>query len=185
MKQLGSKVLETARLILRPFCAADAQQAFTNWMSDAEVTRYLTWTPHTDISFTQQLLEQWGQESVLSDVYHWAIVWRKTGEVIGDICVVSSDKRSERAELGYCLSRAFWGRGIMTRAVRAFCEEMFRKEEVARIQAHVIAPNVASCRVLEKCGFAKEGVLRRCAYKYDTFYDVVVYGLLASERGKA
>ena len=108
------------------------------------------------------------------------------GKVVGNISLGEKHGALSRCfDLGYWINSAYWGRGIMTRAVRAFCEVMFRKEEVARIQAHVIAPNVASCRVLEKCGFTKEGVLRRCAYKYDAFYDVVVYGLLASERGKA
>lgn len=183
MKQLGSKVLETARLILRPFCAADAQQAFTNWMSDAEVTRYLTWTPHTDISFTRQLLEQWGQESVLSDVYHWAIVWRKTGEVIGDICVVSSDKRSERAELGYCLSRAFWGRGIMTEALLAVINFLIEQVGFSRIEAKHATANPASGRVMEKCGMKEEGVLHRyyCLPSTGEWVDVSVHAILRGD----
>lgn len=183
MKQLGSKVLETARLILRPFRAADARQAFTNWMSDPAVTRYLTWTPHTDISFTQKLLAQWEQESVFSDVYHWAIVFRGTGEVIGDICVVSSDKRSERAELGYCLSRAFWGRGIMTEALLAVISYLIGEVGFSRVEAKHATANAASGRVMDKCGMKEEGVLHRyyCLPSTGECVDVSVHAILRGD----
>lgn len=72
----------------------------------------------------------------------------------------------------------------MTAAVGLFCEEMFSSSDVNRIQAEVFVPNFASCRVLEKCGFQKEGVLRQSVFKNGKFYDAAVYGLLASERGE-
>ena len=96
MKQLGSKPLQTARLDLRPFRATDFQQAFDNWMSDPSVTKYLTWTPHAAPAFTRALLAQWEEQSASPEVYHWALVWRETGEVVGDLSVVAGDMRSER-----------------------------------------------------------------------------------------
>ena len=72
----------------------------------------------------------------------------------------------------------------MTEAVGLFCKEIFSSTDVNRVQAEVFVPNVASCRVLEKCGFQKEGVLRQSAFKNGKFYDAAVYGLLASERGE-
>ena len=63
MNQLGSKILETPRLLLRPFRASDAEQAFANWMSDSAVTRFLTWEPHSDLSFTRELLALWEEEA--------------------------------------------------------------------------------------------------------------------------
>lgn len=72
----------------------------------------------------------------------------------------------------------------MTTAVGLFCEEMFSSSDVNRIEAVVFIPNAASCRVLEKCGFQKEGVLRQSVFKNGQFYDAAIYGLLASERGE-
>lgn len=123
--------------------------------------------------------------NVLSDggAYHRAIV---SGEnVIGGIS--AECKRGAMrfcAELGYWLAPDFWNKGIMTTAVGLFCEEIFSSSDVNRIEAVVFIPNAASCRVLEKCGFQKEGVLRQSVFKNGQFYDVAIYGLLASERGE-
>ena len=123
MKELGSKVLKTERLTLRPFRAGDAEVCYQNWMTDPAVTKYLTWTPHEDIAFTRALLAAWEEEAKKPDVFHWAIV--KEGEVIGDISVVSLDKRTDCADLGYCLCRRFWGQGIMTEALARVRDYLF------------------------------------------------------------
>ena len=122
MNQLGSKILETPRLLLRPFRASDAEQAFANWMSDSAVTRFLTWEPHSDLSFTRELLALWEEEAQSPETYHWAIVWKENGEAAGDISVVAADMRSESAAVGYCLSRALWGKGVMTEALSRVVE---------------------------------------------------------------
>lgn len=128
---------------------------------------------------------EWFIGNVLSDgkAYHRAIVSDK--KVIGGISAAC--KRGAMrfcADLGYWLAPDFWNKGLMTTAVGLFCEEMFSSSDVNRIQAEVFVPNVASCRVLEKCGFQKEGVLRQSVFKNGQFYDAAVYGLLASERGE-
>lgn len=161
MNYPGSRVLETARLTLRPFCAADAQQAFDNWMSDPLVTQYLTWAPHGDIAFTRRLLAAWEEEAKLDDVFHWAIVLRGSGEVVGDISVVSLDRRAESAQVGYCLCRRLWGRGIMTEALSAVIGYLFAAVGVWRIEGTYVADNAASGRVMEKCGMQREGVARQ------------------------
>lgn len=107
------------------------------------------------------------------------------GKAIGGIdLTLMEDVHSKQAELGYWLNPAFWGNGIMTEAVRRICAEAFEKLPVNRIQAQVFGENIASFRVLEKCGFQREGVLRQSIYKNGIFYDERIYGLLASERGK-
>ena len=93
------------------------------------------------------------QEAKLLTTYHWAIVWRETGVVIGDISVPTADMRSQWAEVGYCLSRAFWGRGIMTEALSAVIDFLIGKVGFLRIEAKHATENVASGRVMEKCGF--------------------------------
>lgn len=161
MYQLGSKVLHTARLTLRPFRASDAPQAFANWMSDPAVTHYLTWEPHADPAFTRHLLAMWEEEAKLDDVYHWAIVSDETGEAVGDISVVSLDRRTECAQVGYCLSRKLWGHGIMTEALTAVIDYLFACVEVWRIEGTYVTRNAASGRVMEKCGMRAEGVSRQ------------------------
>ena len=183
MNQLGSRVLTTQRLILRPFRATDAEQAFSGWMSDPAVTKYLTWERHESIFLTRQLLAAWEQEAKLLTTYHWAIVWRETGVVIGDISVPTADMRSQWAEIGYCLSRAFWGRGIMTEALACVRDYLFGECGLFRLEARHAKENVGSGRVMEKCGFVYEGTARK-AWKLigtDVRCDLVHRAILREE----
>lgn len=75
MKHLGTKVLHTKRLTLRPFTVDDAQEMYDNWASDPEVTKYLTWTPHASVEDTRSLLKIWAEESKKPESYNWAIVF--------------------------------------------------------------------------------------------------------------
>lgn len=159
MKELGSKVLKTERLTLRPFRADDAEVCYQNWMTDPAVTKYLTWTPHEDIAFTRALLAAWEEEAKKPDVFHWAIV--KEGEVIGDISVVTLDRRTDCADLGYCLCRRFWGQGIMTEALACVRDYLFGECGLYRLEACHAKENVGSGRVQEKCGFVYEGTARK------------------------
>jgi RimJ/RimL family protein N-acetyltransferase len=79
------------------------------------------------------------------------------------------------AELGYWLGEPFWGRGIMTDAVRLFTAWAFENLEVYRIFAAVFDGNAASIRVLEKAGFVREGHLRAAAFKNGSILDQVLY----------
>lgn len=78
-------------------------------------------------------------------------------------------------EMGYWLGEPFWGRGIATRAVRASSEWAFDSYKVVRVFATVFAHNTASIRVLEKSGFAREGILRRSAIKNGEILDQIMY----------
>lgn len=80
------------------------------------------------------------------------------GRAVGSIGVfVGADVYSKSAELGYWLAEEYWGRGMMTQAVREICAEAFRRFGLARIYAEPFARNTGSRRVLEKAGFVLEG----------------------------
>ena len=89
-----------------------------------------------------------------------------------------TDVYRRSAELGYWLSPAYWGKGIMTEAVRRICAEGFARWNVARIYAEPFAANAASRRVLEKCGFALEGIKKMSVYKNGAFSDSCMYALV-------
>ena len=82
------------------------------------------------------------------------------------------------AELGYYIAEEYWGKGIMTEAVRQICQYVFEKSDIIRIYAEPFAYNVASCRVLEKAGFRYEGTLRNNAVKNGKVIDMKMYSLL-------
>ncbi len=85
------------------------------------------------------------------------------------------------AEMGYWIGVAYWGRGIMSRALPQLIQYGFEAMNLHRIQAGVIASNTASIRVLEKCGMTKDGCLRDHVSKKEKFYDEHIYSILRDE----
>lgn len=183
MEHKGTKILTTTRLLLRPWREADAEEAFQNWMNDPEVTRYLTWTPHGDISVTRALLKLWEEESRRPDTYHWAIALREGNTLIGDISVMHTDIYQETGSVGYCMGKAWWGRGLMTEAFREVLRYCFEDAGFYRVRGSHAAENIGSGRVMEKCGLQKEGV-RRQDFRLlleDRRVDIVDRGILKTE----
>ena len=88
MEHKGTIELFTERLILRKFCFDDVRFMFENWASNPNVTRYLTWPAHTDISITQAVIEEWVFQYDSPEFYQWAIELKETGQPIGSISVV-------------------------------------------------------------------------------------------------
>ena len=86
--------------------------------------------------------------------------------------------QSHRGEIGYWLAKPFWGRGIMTGVVRRVCRHAFEEFGLVKVSAHVFTNNPASARVLEKCGFVEEGLLRKHFLKDGRFLDAWVFALL-------
>lgn len=157
MEHKGSKVLTTARLVLRPFRESDAEEMYRNWASDPEVTKFLTWPPHKNVDETRALLKLWEEESKNPETYHWAITLG--GEVVGDIALVLV--KGERAVTGYCLAKKCWGKGLMTEAYREVLRYLFEEVSFHRIEATHSAENPASGKVMEKCGLLYEGTARK------------------------
>ena len=87
----------------------------------------------------------------------------------------------QTAELGYYIAEEYWGKGIMTEAVKQICEYVFANSDIIRIYAEPFAYNIASCRVLEKVGFQYEGTLRSNAVKNSKVIDMKMYSLLKEE----
>lgn len=104
------------------------------------------------------------------------------GKAVGSIGVFRQGNIHRRtAELGYYLAEEYWGRGIMTEAVRQTCRYVFDKSDIVRIYAEPFSCNRASCRVLEKAGFQYEGTLRKNAVKNGKIIDMKMYSLLKTE----
>lgn len=97
---------------------------------------------------------------------------------IGSIGVFRQENIHTRtAELGYYLAEEYWGKGIMTEAVRAICKRIFAETDILRIYAEPFSYNTGSRRVLEKAGFRYEGILRCNAVKNGRVEDTALYAL--------
>ena len=103
-------------------------------------------------------------------------------KVVGSIGIFRQDNiHRQTAELGYYIAEEYWGKGIMTEAVKQICAYVFAKSDIIRIYAEPFAYNIASCRVLEKVGFQYEGTLRSNAVKNGKVIDMEMYSLLKEE----
>ena len=171
--------IETLRLLLRPMREQDTAQVYA-WCSEPEVGPPAGWRPHTSPEETRRLL----RESFLGRDWAFAIVWRKTGQVIGSIALRPEERRhNPRARsVGYALSSEFWGQGLMHEALEALCRAAFASGETDLLSACCYPFNTRSQAVLEACGFRREGVLRRCERRFDgLLLDWVCYSLLREE----
>ena len=104
-------------------------------------------------------------------------------KAIGSIGVFRQQNiHRQTAEMGYYIAEEYWGKGIMTDAVKQICEYVFKNSDILRIYAEPFAYNTGSCRVLEKAGFQYEGTLRNNAVKNGKVIDMKMYSLLREEQ---
>lgn len=106
-----------------------------------------------------------------------------SGEAVGGVSLMlHDDVERVSAEIGYWLGESFWGRGIMSLAVRAATEYAFASFDLTRVYALPYTRNEASMRVLEKAGYRREGLLRRSAIKDRVVLDQVLYAITDLDR---
>lgn len=115
-----------------------------------------------------------------NDTFAFAITVNE--KVIGSIGAFrQTNIHNKTAELGYYIAEEYWGKGIMTEAVKQLCDYMFSHTDIIRIYAEPFAYNIGSCRVLEKAGFQYEGTLRSNALKNGRVLDMKMYSKLKTD----
>lgn len=182
MKKIGTKKLETNRLILRRFTMVDAEDMYNNWASDPEVTKYLTWPAHSSVEVTKMILNSWIANYEDGGVFNWAMEYKATGKVIGNISVVKLDETIEAADMGYCMGQAFWGQGIMPEALEAVMNFLFDEVGLNRIAACHDINNPKSGKVMDKAGMKLEGVMRQAGKNNLGICDAVWHAAIKSDR---
>lgn len=181
MKHAGTRIIETERCILRPFTMEDAPDMFSGWANDPEVTKFLTWPAHNDVSITEGIISSWIAEYANESCYNWAIVLKESGRAVGNISVVRVNEATEALSIGYCLSRSLWGKGLMTECLSAVIDYLFENTSVNRIDSTHDVDNIGSGRVMQKAGMQKEGLLRAWARDNQGLRDSVMYSIIRSE----
>lgn len=111
----------------------------------------------------------------------WAIELKKDLAFAGTVCFESFEWRDLRGEIGYDLSKAYWGQGLMTEALQAIIEYGFECLGLNRIDGYVDVENARSIKVLRRLHFTEEGILRQHSCVKGQFRDEVVYSLLKQE----
>lgn len=181
MEHKGTASLETERLILRRFCASDAQAAYKNWTCDARVTRFMTWSPHESADITRKWIESSLERYNDPSYYHWAIVLKKTNEPIGSVSVVRLNDTAGCAEVGYCIGYDYWHKGYTSEALLAVEDFLFIDVGLNSVRAQHDVNNPHSGGVMNKCGMRFEGVLRRTGRSNSGICDLANYSITREE----
>ena len=181
MKHLGTEILETTRLQLRPFESSDAKAMFENWASDPEVTKYLSWPTHETLGISEAVTQDWISHYPEENFYQWAIVPKNLGQPIGSIAAVRVDDRLEKVEIGYCIGKHWWHQGITSEALQAVIVFFLKEVGVNRVEACYDSRNPHSGRVMEKCGMRYEGMQRQAGRNNQGLCDMCWYGILAQD----
>ena len=184
MNKAGTQRIETDRLILRRFRLEDAEDMYANWASDPEVTRFLTWPAHSSVDVTKSLLADWISRYEDGGYFNWVMEHKDIGKVIGNISVVRLKESIDAAEMGYCMSRAYWGQELMPEALRAVMDYLFDVVGLNRVAACHDANNPKSGRVMAKAGMKQEGILRAAGKNNLGICDDVWYAMIRSDRKK-
>lgn len=178
MKKTGTIKLETKRLILRRFTLDDAADMYKNWVNDHEVCRFLTWPPHESIDITRSVLQSWIEQYADTGYDQWCMELKETGEAVGSIGVVNTREEIEAVEIGYCMSKNYWRRGLMSEALSALIEFFFQTVELNRIEAYHDVQNPNSGKVMKKCGMKYEGTKIMGAKNNTGICDISIYGII-------
>lgn len=182
MIHLGTKIIATPRLLLRPFTIDDAAAMYRNWAADDEVTRFLTWPTHQSMEESQAILREWISQYDDPGFYQWAIILKSLGnEPIGSISVVHKNDQIAMVHIGYCIGRQWWRQGITSEALAALIRFFFDEVGVNRIEARHDPRNVNSGRVMMKCGMQYEGTKKEADCNNQGICDAADYAIVAGE----
>lgn len=172
--------LECQSCVVRDWALAD-KPALIRFADNRNVWRNLKDIfphPYTDADADRWLSAQ----ALVPEPTSWAIEVDRLA--VGGIGVtLRGDVHAKSAYFGYWLGEPYWGRGIMTDVVRSVSSYVMRKFKLIRLESPVFEWNPASMRVLEKCGFVREGVLRASALKDGQIIDQVLYAFVDRTAG--
>jgi [ribosomal protein S5]-alanine N-acetyltransferase len=177
-------VLRTTRLVLRPLDEADASE-IARLCADKAIAAGTLTIPHP---YTLEDARKWLAMDRERSRDGRSLVWGITeleGGVLAGTVGLNPDPAHDRAELGYWIGVAFWGRGYASEAAERVLEYALAEAGLNRVYASHYPWNVASGRVLEKVGMRREGVLKQHIKKWGKYEDAVFYGLTRDEYGRA
>lgn len=181
MLERSPVTLKTSRLRLRPLQMNDAAE-ISRLAGQREIADTTISIPHP---YPVYWVEEWIR-SISADIdaqqaAHWAIDFARTGELAGAIGLRDIDTEHSLAEITFWIAVQWWGKGIGTEATHAVLKYAFEALQLNRIYAYHMVRNPASGRLLEKCGFRQEGILRQRVRKWGVYEDVIIRAILQKD----
>lgn len=175
----GDLIVDAGNFELRPLAPADAGELFAH-LADVEVTAFMDIPPLNEIEDAHAIIDWASSLRAVGGGVRWSIRERTTGAFVGtagfNALII---ERGRRGEIAYDLGRAWWGRGVMAGVLPTLVSFGFERLTLRRLEALVTPGNDRSCRLLERHGFAREGVLREYGFWKGRYWDQIVYGRLS------
>ena len=166
--------------IIREKQESDVENFF-KYYSKNEVNKFILCEIPRTIDEARRELLYWRNCLYRNDGVYLAIADKKDNRMIGSIGLTSYNSYQKRIELSYDLDDQYWRRGITTKAIEVMVKYAFESWGVNRIEASVSTYNEPSTKLLLKCGFTHEGILRQHRYHLGRFVDVHFFSLLRDE----
>lgn len=184
LKISGFPVLETERLRLRRVTEHDAPHLM-EYLSDEEVMKHYGLAPFESVD--DAVAEVRWYESLLEEQsgIRWGVTLKDHDRIIGSIGFHRYVPQHHRVEIGFELSKEYWGQGIASESLNEVLSYGFENFPFQRIEALIEPENLASQKLVEKQGFIREGLLRQYEYTRGKYDDLYMYSLLRDDvRGK-
>ena len=173
-------LLDTKRLILKKYTEDDLDYFFQ--LRTCEVVwTYSTTKVLKNLSEAEELLKQLVADVEKNNFGFHALFEKETGAYIGEAGILNYNQNADRCVIGYNLLPEYWNLGYAVEISKALIEFAFHDWKVERVEALAMVENVASCKVLEKSGLFKEGILKHFTKINDSFHDVAYYGLIRKD----
>ena len=156
------KYIETERIIMRPIQISDAEDIF-EYAQDEDTGPRAGWSPHQNIETTKEIINFWTAPDC--DEVTFAIVYKPDNKVVGTFGYSFKERDNRNTivqdlinsgnkivEIGFVVSKAYWGKGIATECLNGLIDYLFKNEDIDIIIACHAEPNIGSCKVQSKCG---------------------------------
>ena len=181
LTHIGTRRIETERLVLRRFEYSDDNNMLDYWIADPAIQSMYSEPVYTTKQAVKELLDKYIGAYEKNDYYRWAVVFKKTGECIGQIAYFLVDSKNHFAEIEYCIGSSYQRNGLATEATKAVIHYGFDNMNLHKVQICHKSINLPSRKVIEKCGFVYEGTLRDFFYIDGQYVDRLYYSILKKE----
>lgn len=179
---IGTKTIQSKRLLLRRFSLEDNHSMRANWASDPTVQKLYSEPTYETASEAEGFLEKVISNYENPLYYRWAIALAdEPDNCIGQIAYFLVNEKNHWAELEYCIGKEYQNKGYMTEAIRAVVEFGLKQMNLHKVQVCHKEGNHSSKRVIEKNHFVYEGTLRDYFYMDEVYVDRLYYSLLKDE----
>ncbi len=181
LTHIGTNTIETERLILRRFEYTDDEAMLKYWVADEKIQSLYSEPVYSTKDEVKGLLDKYIGSYEKKDYYRWAVVEKTTGECIGQIAYFLVDNKNNFAEIEYCIGSDFQCKGYATEATKSVIAYGFNMMNLHKVQICTKTINTPSKRVIEKCGFVYEGILRDYFYMNGEYVGRLYFSMLRNE----